>query len=317
MDNTKIHFQDFSMPPFLSPLPNPNASNKCSAHLQPSIEASMHLRQPVSALFPALSPTTKRMIIIHDPLIASVVRDATSIPNAEAYVFHCALLFPFSPTCEKPWENLFHPCFTFEIMNFSAHQYEFAKTAVGDLYNTCRLTEGTHIDILANEQMNGNKKQWAIGPLNPVTIYRHRNSNNPQSVVYISFGTSRVEAMGLGMVVRDWAPPQEILGHVSTGGFMSHCGWNSCMESITTGVPIAAWPMHSDQPQNIFREWEHQEELVTSSTIEKARRRLMASKEGNDVRKRALELGGAIWRSMDDRGASCMELDSFIAHISR
>lgn len=144
MDNTKIHFLDFSMPPFVSPPPNPNSSNKCSAHLQPSIEASMHLRQPVSAL----SPTTKRMIIIHDPLIASVVWDATSIPNAEAYGFHCALLFPFSPTCGKPWENLshqqqkyptsFHPCFTFEIMNFSAHQYEFAKTAVGDLYNTCR-----------------------------------------------------------------------------------------------------------------------------------------------------------------------------------
>lgn len=64
-----------------------------------------------------------------------------------------------------------------------------------------QITEGTHIDILANEQMNGNKKQWAIGPLNPVTIYRHRNSNSPdkclewldkqypQYVVYISFGT--------------------------------------------------------------------------------------------------------------------------------
>ncbi|GKU89839.1 hypothetical protein SLEP1_g3924 [Rubroshorea leprosula] len=31
---------------------------------------------------------------------------------------------------------------------------------------------------------------------------------------------------------------------------MSHCGWGSCMESISMGVPIATWPMHSDQPWN-------------------------------------------------------------------
>ena len=58
----------------------------------------------------------------------------------------------------------------------------------------------------------------------------------------------RVE--GMGLVVRDWAPQLEILSHTSTGGFMSHCGWNSCLESITMGVPIAAWPMHSDQARN-------------------------------------------------------------------
>ncbi|KAH7842602.1 hypothetical protein Vadar_007180 [Vaccinium darrowii] len=56
----------------------------------------------------------------------------------------------------------------------------------------------------------------------------------------------------VGIVVRDWAPQVEILGHPSIGGFMSQCGWNSCLESITMGVPIAAWPMHSDQPKNAF-----------------------------------------------------------------
>ncbi|KAK2977773.1 hypothetical protein RJ640_028918, partial [Escallonia rubra] len=41
---------------------------------------------------------------------------------------------------------------------------------------------------------------------------------------------------GKGIVVRDWAPQIEILGHPSTGGFMSHCGWNSCMESMSMGI---------------------------------------------------------------------------------
>ncbi|KAM3375402.1 zeatin O-glucosyltransferase [Capsicum galapagoense] len=56
----------------------------------------------------------------------------------------------------------------------------------------------------------------------------------------------RVE--GRGMVVRSWAPQLEILGHPSTGGFLSHCGWNSSMESISMGVPMAAMPMTVDQP---------------------------------------------------------------------
>ncbi|XP_072954481.1 putative cis-zeatin O-glucosyltransferase [Typha angustifolia] len=54
------------------------------------------------------------------------------------------------------------------------------------------------------------------------------------------------EVEGRGMVIRDWAPQLDILAHTSTGLFMSHCGWNSCMESLSMGVPFAAWPMHSD-----------------------------------------------------------------------
>ncbi|KAA8517143.1 hypothetical protein F0562_017436 [Nyssa sinensis] len=132
-----------------------------------------------------------------------------------------------------------------------------------------------------------------------------------------------------GMVVRDWAPQLEILGHPSTGGFMSHCGWNSCMESITMGVPVAAWPMHSDQPQNcvlitkvlrvgvVVRDWARRDELVTSLTVGKSVGRLMASKEGDEIRKRVAELGAAVRQSVAEGGVSRMELDSFIAHITR
>uniref|UniRef100_A0A2N9G0B0 UDP-glycosyltransferases domain-containing protein n=1 Tax=Fagus sylvatica TaxID=28930 RepID=A0A2N9G0B0_FAGSY len=42
----------------------------------------------------------------------------------------------------------------------------------------------------------------------------------------------------LGLVVTQWAPQSEILGHPSTGGFLSHCGWNSSLESILNGVAV-------------------------------------------------------------------------------
>ncbi|XP_052186633.1 beta-D-glucosyl crocetin beta-1,6-glucosyltransferase-like isoform X7 [Diospyros lotus] len=53
-----------------------------------------------------------------------------------------------------------------------------------------------------------------------------------------------------GKIVQGWAPQARILKHPSVGGFVSHCGWSSVLESIEFGVPIAAMPMHLDQPQN-------------------------------------------------------------------
>ncbi|XP_049409372.1 zeatin O-glucosyltransferase-like [Solanum stenotomum] len=134
---------------------------------------------------------------------------------------------------------------------------------------------------------------------------------------------------GVGLVVREWAPQPEILAHSSTGGFMSHCGWNSCIESIYMGVPIAAWPMHGDQPRNgflvteilqigmIVREWDKHRELVSASTIENIVRKLMASEEGDSIRKRAEELRETVRRSTEKGGSSRIELDSFIGHITR
>ncbi|CAH9070829.1 unnamed protein product [Cuscuta europaea] len=53
-----------------------------------------------------------------------------------------------------------------------------------------------------------------------------------------------------GRIVEGWAPQVRILAHPSVGGFLTHCGWNSIMESLNFGVPIIALPMHVDQPVN-------------------------------------------------------------------
>ncbi|KAF9611977.1 hypothetical protein IFM89_037260 [Coptis chinensis] len=110
---------------------------------------------------------------------------------------------------------------------------------------------------------------------------------------------------------------------------MSHCGWNSCMESLSMGVPIAAWSMHSDQPRNtllvtevlkvglVVCEWAQRKELVSSDTIESSIRKLMVSEEGNMMRKKARELGVAVRQSVSEGGSSTTQLESFITHISR
>ncbi|KAM3383474.1 zeatin O-glucosyltransferase [Capsicum galapagoense] len=134
----------------------------------------------------------------------------------------------------------------------------------------------------------------------------------------------RVE--GRGMLI-NWAPQLEILRHSSTGGFLSHCGWSSCIESISMGVPLATWPINYDQPSNAVyvtnvlkigisvKSWAHREELVTASTIEKAVKTLMGTTEGEEMRQRAVELSKKIKSSVSDGGPARKEMESFISII--
>ncbi|CAL9247411.1 unnamed protein product [Arabidopsis halleri] len=46
------------------------------------------------------------------------------------------------------------------------------------------------------------------------------------------------------------APQIEVLGHPAVGGFWSHCGWNSILESIGEGVPMICRPFHGEQKLN-------------------------------------------------------------------
>ncbi|XP_043718118.1 hydroquinone glucosyltransferase-like [Telopea speciosissima] len=55
---------------------------------------------------------------------------------------------------------------------------------------------------------------------------------------------------GRGLVVPSWAPQVRVLSHDSTGGFITHCGWNSILESVVHGVPFIAWPLFAEQRMN-------------------------------------------------------------------
>ncbi|KAK1364213.1 Glycosyltransferase [Heracleum sosnowskyi] len=399
---SNIYFHEFHPPCFASPPPKPNSP---LSHLQPCFDTTKHLRNPFATLLKNFSSVAKRVVVIHDSLMSSVVQDVASVRNAEAYVFHSVSAFT---VFLHLWEEMGRPfpinvdmlkdvpslegCFTAEFKKFISNEYKCMKFDSGRIYNTCKFIEAPFLDLLARQEISKEMEQWALGPFNPVVLSQTKCHNRPKclkwldkqapnSVIFVSFGTTtsltedqiQELAIGLdksnqkfiwvlrdadkgdifadddpmfsksdmlpkgyeekikekGMIVRDWAPQLEILGHSSTAGFMSHCGWNSIMESITMGVPILAWPMHSDQPRNtvlltkflkiglVVKDWGLRNELVSAETIENAIQKLMNSEEGSEIRERAAKMGDDIRKSVADRGNSCLELDTFVAHISR
>ncbi|GLT54409.1 hypothetical protein SLA2020_276100 [Shorea laevis] len=121
-----------------------------------------------------------------------------------------------------------------------------------------------------------------------------------------------------------WAPQVEVLAHKAIGGFVSHCGWNSILESLWHGVPIAAWPIYAEQQINAFQmvrdlglavelKLDYRrggDQLVTAEEIEKAVKCVMDGE--SEVRKRVKEMSEKSRKAVVNGGSSFASLGRLI-----
>ncbi|KAM0885515.1 hypothetical protein ACQ4PT_030301 [Festuca glaucescens] len=125
---------------------------------------------------------------------------------------------------------------------------------------------------------------------------------------------------GRGMVV-SWAPQQEVLGHHAVGGFWTHNGWNSTLESICEGVPMICRPHFADQMINaryVQEVWKIGFELVGKlerGKIESGVRKLLGQKEGEEMRRRASDIKNKASWCIQKGGTSVTQIDMLVNRI--
>lgn len=125
---------------------------------------------------------------------------------------------------------------------------------------------------------------------------------------------------GRGKVI-GWAPQQEVLAHPAVGGFWTHNGWNSTLESIAQGLPMICRPQFADQMMNtryVEAAWGIGFELegeLERGKIEKAIRKLMEEKQGGVMREKAKQLKEKVVSCLGSGGSSLLAVDKLIDHI--
>ncbi|PAN24337.1 hypothetical protein PAHAL_4G181100 [Panicum hallii] len=223
--------------------------------------------------------------------------------------------------------------------------------------NTCHPIEGTYLDAQPLEDLASNTGE--DDPASNVTAWLDAFPDS--SVAYVSFGTmmvpppqhaaalasalewsgtpfvwaaatttlpdgfeDRAAAAGTGLVLRGWAPQVAALRHHAVGCFVTHCGWNSVLESSAAGVPMLAWPMAADQFFNARLVVEARVAVAASwggfggvPDAEDLARALteVVGEAGAGMRARAKELALMVAEAVGEGGRSRRDVDGLVEEL--
>ncbi|CAH9127487.1 unnamed protein product [Cuscuta epithymum] len=197
------------------------------------------------------------------------------------------------------------------------------------LGSLARITAEQMKELALGLELSGRPFVWALGGA-------HEQRDAFEEWAQADGFEERTRARGV--LVRRWAPQLRILSHPSTGGFLTHCGWNSTLEAISAGVPMLTWPIFAEQFVNeklvvdvlgvgvslgvkASALWEGNETTAMSGVVLKREEvkegvgQLMGG-EGEECRRKVKELGEKAKVAVHKGGSSHLNLLSLLEDIS-
>ncbi|KAI3997749.1 hypothetical protein MKX01_007636 [Papaver californicum] len=135
---------------------------------------------------------------------------------------------------------------------------------------------------------------------------------------------SRIKREGSeqGKIV-SWCSQVEVLSHSSIGCFITHCGWNSTLESLVGGVPLIGFPQWTDQGTNaklIEDVWKvgvrmrvnEETKIVDREEVSRCVKMVMGNEE---MKKNAKKLKELAKEAVREGGSSDRNLRGFVEEI--
>lgn len=130
------------------------------------------------------------------------------------------------------------------------------------------------------------------------------------------------EIKGRGLLA-SWCPQDEVLSRESVGVFLTHCGWNSTLESICEGVPTICWPFFAEQQTNCRYscsddQWGIGVEVnqdVKRDEIDALVREMMEGDKGKKLKEKALAWKKKAEEATRIGGSSYNSFDRFIKEV--
>ncbi|KAL3724056.1 hypothetical protein ACJRO7_036126 [Eucalyptus globulus] len=179
------------------------------------------------------------------------------------------------------------------------------------------------------------------------------DSKEPVSVMYVNFGSITVMTSGQltefawglansrkpflwiirpdlvagesAVLLPDWRRQEEVLRHRAIGGFLTHSGWNSTLESLCGGLPVICWPFFAEQQTNCrysCTEWGgggggemEIDNDVRRDEVEGLVGELMEGEKGKEMRKKAIEWKAKAEEAIMPCGTSYKNVDKLISEV--
>ncbi|KAI3472051.1 hypothetical protein Pfo_028739 [Paulownia fortunei] len=215
------------------------------------------------------------------------------------------------------------------------------------LHNTIHELESGTLSALDKIQPN-----YAVGPINfsknlatntvSMSLWSESDcthwleSKSPGSVLYVSFGslvqTSKqvIEEIAYGLLLSEvnfiWVVRADTVSSADTdalpvGGFLTHCGWNSILESMWCGVPMICYPLAYDQPTNrklVVDDWKIGINLCdqgTSIDRKDVAKKIKNLISGPVLKQEINKVRSILQNALDTNGSSEENFDQFIKDL--